>query len=121
MQHGREGALPAFLLQNAGHIRIGLAGVDHQRQAGLASGRDVLAEALLLRVARRGVVVVIEPGLADRHDFRVPGNRCQRLGIDVEFFVRVVRMGADRAENVGEFLRDRQHLRVFLHARRDRD
>ena len=68
MQHGREGALPGFLV--AGFSRdvvVGLAGVDHQRQAGLAGGRDMGAEALLLRVARRVVVVVVEPRLADRH------------------------------------------------------
>src|SRR4029077_7576658 len=39
---------------------------------------------------------------------------------DVELLVRVMRMRADRAGYVGESLRDRQHLRVALDARRDR-
>ena len=52
VQHGREGALPGLLLQDARHVVVGLAGMDHQRQAGRARGRDMGAETLLLRVAR---------------------------------------------------------------------
>ena len=35
--------------------------------------------------------------------------------------MRVMRMGADRAEHIGEFLGDGQHLGVLAHARRYRD
>ena len=78
MQHGREGALPRFLLQDARHVVVGLARMDDQRQSGLARRRDVVAEALLLRVARAVVVVIVEPGLADRHDLGMAA--CARSG-----------------------------------------
>ncbi len=83
MQDGREGALPGFFRQNARHVGVGFAGMDHQRQAGLARRSDVLAEALFLRVARAFVVVIVEPGFADGDDFRMlrqlspaPWRRC---------------------------------------------
>ena len=66
MQHGREGALPRFLLQDPRHVVVGVARMDDQRQPGRARRGDVGAEALLLRVARAVVVVIVEPGLADR-------------------------------------------------------
>ena len=59
----------------ARHVGVGLARMDHQRQAGFARRRDVRAEALLLRVARAVVVVIVEPGLADRHHFRMLRDR----------------------------------------------
>ena len=120
MQHGREGALPAFFLQNARHVVIGLARMDHQRQAGLARRRDMGAKALFLRVARAVVVVIVEPGLADRHHFRMPRDAGELIAADVELFMGVVRMRADRAKNIGKALGDRQHLRVAAHPRRDR-
>ena len=63
----------------ARHVVVGLARMDHQRQAGFARGGDVVAEAVLLRVARAVVVVIVEPGLADRHHLgmaraRAPGR-----------------------------------------------
>ncbi len=66
----------------ARHVVVGLARMDHQRQAGLARGGDVGAEALLLRVARAVVVVIVEPGLADRHHLGMrasarPDRRCR--------------------------------------------
>ena len=71
MQHGWEGALPAFLLENAGHVVVGFARMDHQRQSGLSRGGDMGTETLFLRFARRLVVVIIESGLADRDNFWV--------------------------------------------------
>ena len=121
MQHGREGALPRFLFQNPRHIGVGFARMDDQRQPGFARGRNMLAKALCLRVARALVVVIVEAGLADRHDFRIFRQSDQRFGVDIQFLMRVVRMGADRAENLRKFLRDRQHLRKFAHARADGD
>ena len=54
---------------------VGIAGVDHQRQAAvIARRRDVAQETLALRVARGVVVVVVEPGLADGDDDRVVGD-----------------------------------------------
>ena len=37
--------------------------------------RDMGAKALLLRVARAEVVVIVEPGLADRHHLWMAGAR----------------------------------------------
>ena len=121
MQHGREGALPAFLLQNPRHVGVAVARMDDQRQPGFARRGNVLAQALRLRLARRIVVVIVEPGLADRHDLRMFRQRDQRLGVDVQFLMGVVRMGADRAENLRKFLCDRKHLRKFPHAGADGD
>ena len=77
MQHGREDALPCFLFEDARHIVVGVARMDDQRQTGFARRRDVAAKAALLRVARRVIVVVVEAGLADRHDFGMPRARDQ--------------------------------------------
>ena len=49
MEDGGEGALPHLLLQDGGDIVIGLAGMDHQRQAGLAR-RGTLIHRLLERL-----------------------------------------------------------------------
>ena len=68
---------PISSCKNARHVVVGLARMDDQRQAGLARRRDVGAEALLLRVARAVVVVIVEPGLADRHHLRMPRARDQ--------------------------------------------
>jgi hypothetical protein len=104
MQHRREGALLGFLAQDSGNVGVGVAGVDHQRQAGLAGGGDMSAEALLLGVTRRIVIMVVEPRLPDRHHLGMSGSFRQLDRADVEFLVSVVRMGTDRAEHVGKAL-----------------
>ena len=58
-------AFGVFLGQNAGHVVIGAAGVDDQRQAGFAGRRDMNAQALALHLGAVGGVVVIEPGFTD--------------------------------------------------------
>ena len=65
-----------LLLENASHVAIRLARMDDQRQAGRTSGGDVIAEPVLLRIARTMIVVVVEPGLSDRHHFGMA--RCAR-------------------------------------------
>src|SRR5262245_26102439 len=52
MQHGGEGALPRFLLQDARHVLIRFARVDDERQTRCARGGDVIAQALFLRRTR---------------------------------------------------------------------
>ena len=121
MQHGREGALPGLLLENARHVVVGLARMDDQRQSGRARRGDVIAEAALLRVARAVVVVIVEPGLPDRHHLGMTRARDQLVDRDVELLVGVVRMGADRAIDVGKALGDREQLGVALDPRRDGD
>ncbi len=120
MQHRGEGALPAFLFENARGIVVGLARMDDERQAGLARRRDMRAKAALLRLARRVVVVVIEAGFAERHDFRVPRQRDEIGRRHVELFMGVMRMRADRAKHVGKALGDREQVRLALDPRRNR-
>ena len=121
MQHSREGALPGFFFENARHVGVGFARMDDQRQAGLARGGDMGAKSALLRIARAVVVVIIEPRFADRDDFRVPRMGDQIVRRDVQLFVRIMRMRADRAKNIGKALCDRQHAGEAAHARRDGD
>ena len=121
MQHGGEGALPCFLFEDARHVVVGVARMDHQRQPGFARRRDMSAKAALLRVARRVVVVIVEAGLADRHDFGVPRARDEVARRHMQFLMGVMRMSADRAKHVGKALGDRQHLGVARDPRRDGD
>ena len=79
------------------------------------------AKAALLRLARRVVVVVIQAGFAKRHDSGVPGGRYQIGRSYVELFMGVVRMGANRAEDIGEALGDGEELRLTSDARGNRD
>ena len=79
------------------------------------------AKAALLRLARRVVVVVIEAGFADRHDFGMPRGRDQIGRGYVELFMGVMRMRADRAEHVGKALGDGEQFRLALHSRGNRD
>ena len=116
MQHGREGPLPAFLLEDARRVVVGLTRMDHQRQPGHARRRDMGAEAFGLRHAWRVVVVIVESRLADCHDLWMLRACDQVVSRDVELLVRVMRMGADRAGHIGKPLRDGQHLRVPSHA-----
>ena len=48
-------AFRMFLGQDAGHVVIGVAGMDDQRQAGAARRLDMDAQAVLLRPGRFGV------------------------------------------------------------------
>ena len=48
----REPPLPHFLTQDRGHVVVGVAGVDDERQAELARERDLGAKDALGDVAR---------------------------------------------------------------------
>ena len=95
--------------------------MDHQRQPGRARGGDVVAETALLRVAWAVIIVIIEPRLPDGHHLGMAGVCDQLVGRDVELLVGVVRMGADRAVNVGKALGDGEHLGMPLDPRGNRD
>ena len=95
----------AFLVQNAERVVLGLARVDHDRQPQRPRQLDLLAEHVLLHVARREVVVVVEADLADRpaQGLRVdrrPGLTRRRCGIGGEL-PGLVRMHADREAHTG--------------------
>ncbi len=119
MQHRGVGPLPHLLFEDARGVVVGLARMDDQRQSGLARRRDMRAEAALLRLARRIVVVVVEPGFAERDDLGVTRAENEIGGGQIELFVRIMRMRADRAKNVGKALGDRQHSVMTANARRD--
>ncbi len=95
MQDEGESPLPGFILENGDHVVISGAGMNDQRQAGLAGDGDVVAEALSLGVAGRGIVVVIEPGFTDGDTFWMLGQSDDFFDAYVEFFMRIVRMGPD--------------------------
>ena len=67
---------------------------------GCARRRDVAAEALGLRLARAVVVEVVEPGLADGHHLGMRRQPHDLLDRDIQLLVGIVRVRADRAEDV---------------------
>ncbi len=69
MQHGLEGTAFHFVAQDGRHIRVGLAGVDHQRQPRRPRCRDMGPEDGRRDLARDLVVMVIEPRFADADAF----------------------------------------------------
>ena len=121
MQHRREGALRRLLLQYSRHILVRVARMDDERQAGGARGGDVVAKSAFLGLSRAVVVVVVEPGLADRNHLGMARAADQLVDADIELLLGVVRMGADRAVHVGEALGDGEHLGVSLDVGRDAD
>ncbi len=121
MQHRLEAAPPHLVAQDRRHVGVGVARMDDQRQAGLARRRDVGAEHAVGHVARRRVVVVVEPRLADADAFRVARQRHQPLHRHVRLLGGLQRVGADGEEHVREALRDGRDLGVARDAGRDGD
>ncbi len=93
------GAGAAFLGQDCRHVVIGVAGVDDQRQAGLARGLDVDAQALLLHGLALGGVVVVEAGFADADELRVAGEGDKLVHRGQRFFGGAHRVGAGGVED----------------------
>ena len=119
MQHEGKGAARRLLLEDAGNVVVGVAGMDHERQAGLSRRVDVGAEAALLILARAVVVVIVEPGLADRHHLRMARKFHDFFQRDVPLFRRMVRMGADRAVHIAMRLDDLEQIGESPHPCRD--
>src|SRR5690606_25578728 len=72
MENKGEGPLPfGLFLEDRGHVFVGGAAVDNQWKTGDPGGRDVPTEARGLRLARRVVVKVVEPGFADSNAARM--------------------------------------------------
>ena len=94
--------------------------MDDQRQSGLARRRDMRAEALLLRLARAVVVVIVEPGFADRDDLGM--LRAGRSGPRGDVLLLCALCGWVPTEqiDIGEALGDRQSTGEPPHPRRDR-
>src|SRR5262249_12043370 len=102
-------------LEDLSHIRIGVTGMDHQREPGLPRRRDVIAKAPRLRVPRTVVIKIVEPGLADRDHLRLARKRHKLLDRDIKLLMGIMRMRSDRAEHVREPLGDRRHRGMPLH------
>ena len=119
MKQGFERPPLHLVFQNARHIPVRFARMDYQRQACLPRRRDVGAKALRLRRPRTQVVMVIQPRLADSHHLGMLGKFNKFGNCDIQFLMRVVRMGSHRAENIGVVLGDAQQPLEFLHLRAD--
>ena len=108
MQETRKGPFRLFLLENSGDIVVGVAGMNHQRQAGFPGRGDMGAEAGLLAVARTVIVVVVEAGLAEADDLRMAGQGDQRRRVGFGLPAGLVGMNADGAPDVVVCLGDGQ-------------
>ena len=111
MQNEGEGALPCFLFEDRGDVGIGIARMDDQRQAGLGAPRRYACEspapahrAATCRSGSRARPRRSPPplGCAER--------RTSSSAVTSSFFGGVVRMGADRAEDLVEFFSDLKDL-----------
>ena len=108
-----------LLYEDFSGIVLGIAGVDDQRQPGVARRRDMRAEAGALTIAVRMVVIIVEPGFSDRDDTAVR-RLCDELGsVDIGMGIGLVRVDAHRGPNVGILLCRCNHLIPFTLARRD--
>src|SRR5690242_15366241 len=95
--------------------------MNDQRKSGFSRSRNVRAKSPLLGLTRRSVIIIVEAGLADRHHF-VTATGGHKFGeTDVSLLMRVVRMRADRAINLGKAAGDREECSVPPHAGRYRD
>ena len=75
-----------FFGQNPRHVLVGIAGMDDERQAGLARCLDMQAQAFLLNIGRLAGVVVIQPGFADADQARAALQTHPQLAERYEVF-----------------------------------
>src|SRR5439155_24469577 len=87
VQDSVEGPLPHFLLKNARHVVIRVARVNDQWETGRARGRDVIAEAPLLRVTRAKVIMIVEACFADGDGLAMLGEAHDVLDADIELLM----------------------------------
>jgi hypothetical protein len=96
-----------LLLQDLAHDIIGFTGVNHQRQTALPGGDAVLAEHLGLHVARRQIVVEIQPALADADHARALGQLDQTRGDQARIFLgsaMAIACTASKAETLSQMV-----------------
>lgn len=116
-----EGPLPRFVFQDGSHIIIGIARVNDKRQARLARRFDMGAQTLCLCVARRIVIMIVEPGFADRDCLPMLRQRDDFIGRDAALFTCIVRMRADRTIDRFMALGDGTDHVELAYARANRD
>ena len=119
MEQWLERPLFHLVFQNASHIRVRLARMDHQWQACFARRCNVDAKSLRLRVTRAQVVMVVQSRLADPHHLGMLWQLDELGNTDIEFLMRMVRMGSHSAKNIGVVLGDAQQPFELLHLRAD--
>src|SRR5579871_3344880 len=102
------------------YISHGIAKRPGMSEARPVRGGDMGAEHPLLDVARTEIVVVIEPGLADADHLRLGRQRRQALGRQFGMIGRLMRMGPDRAPNIGIAFGDRANPLKCVEPGRDR-
>jgi len=100
-------------------VVVGVAGMDDERQAGRAGGRDMRLEPFALRRPVGLVVVIIEAAFADCDDTRVVGRLDQRRRAQIGMRVRLVRVDADGGPHVGLLVGNGDDVIPFALAGRD--
>ena len=92
----------ALGLEDGERVVPGLSGVDHQGQAVGVAQPDLGGEHLALHVPGRVVVVVVEPALADGHDFRLVQQRRQPVDAVLGFVGMHARRRPHPVEGAGD-------------------
>src|SRR5258708_14543920 len=94
--------------------------MDNERQPRRPCRRYMTTKADFLGIARTVIVVIIEPGLADRDHLGMSRLLDQLLDCHIKLLMRMVRMRSDRTVDVRKSLGDRQQLVEPAHPRGDR-
>jgi hypothetical protein len=121
MEHAAD---TAALLQDGERVVGRFAGVDDDGPIQLPRERELRREDLLLHVARREVVVIVEADLADAAGAEASGMRTGRVGRRSRTLGEVsrrVRMDAGGEPDVRPFLADGLGPRCFLLVARGQD
>ena len=95
MKDSAEAAGAPVLIENRETIVPGVAAVDDDRQLRRARLRELPAKNLLLHVARRMIVVIVEAHLAPADHRGLPRQLVELREMFLGDFIRVVRMDAD--------------------------
>src|SRR5665213_3738572 len=99
MEHERKSPTRRFVFEDARNVLIGVARMDHQRQAGFARSGDVPPETGSLRRVV-ALIVIVEADLPDGDAAWVRTQPHELGSRDFRLFMRVVRMRADRAPDL---------------------
>ena len=116
MEHGAEPPLPHFLRQDCRRIGVGVARMDHKRQVELPGERDMPPKDPLSDIPRGAIIVIIEARLADPDAFGMFGERPHGVEVLRPLPRRLMRMCADREENVVVPLRNRGDASSLRHS-----
>ena len=87
MQNAGKCALGHFILDDRGNIIVGITRMDNDRQPQLAGNADLHTETLSLFGARRVIIEVIKPSLADGDTFGMIGSREKGITVTGKRFI----------------------------------